>query len=141
VERFLVALNFQAFVDESGSPNEFVLAGHIATPEQWAAFSKEWEAIVSLGTLSKKGKYHFKMAEMTTPERMKRVPQFYSIIEDHVISSISCRIRMDDHRRAKKRVEIIARQLNLTPNLGAWDSAYYMAFRMMLDKFHEMRST
>jgi hypothetical protein len=71
-----MALDFQAFVDDSYTPNgEFVLGGHIATAKHWAEFSKEWEALLPLGTLSNENAYHFKMAEMAqTPERISRVP-------------------------------------------------------------------
>ena len=85
-----MALNFQAFIDESYSKHEFVLGGHIATAEQWAALGKEWEqCLPKFGLLAPKNKFnkthHFHMAEMAmTPERMQRVQIFYRVIEDHV---------------------------------------------------------
>jgi hypothetical protein len=41
----------QAFMDDSSDENGvYVLAGHIATEGLWAAFSKEWEGMLRLGT-------------------------------------------------------------------------------------------
>ena len=48
----------QAFIDESGKNDWFVLGGYIASAEAWAAFSKDWEQILPLGIRDKKG-FHF----------------------------------------------------------------------------------
>ena len=83
---------WQAYIDDSWKPNgTFVLAGYIATAENWAHFAKEWDALLpSGGTLAKSGRYHFKMAEMATnPTRMERVPAFYWVIENHVQVALS----------------------------------------------------
>ena len=62
VRRWLMALTYQAFIDDSYTHGgEFVLAGHVATAENWAKFAAEWENLLPSGTLGKIG-YHFKMA-------------------------------------------------------------------------------
>jgi hypothetical protein len=86
-----MALEFQAFVDGSATPNgDFVLAGHIATAEAWAHFAKEWEELLPFGTLAKNGKYHFKMSEMARSEGgIERTGPFYRLIEKYAVVSIA----------------------------------------------------
>jgi hypothetical protein len=97
-----MVLNFQAFIDDSRTKpsGEFVLGGHIAPAEKWARFSGAWEDLLSLGTRAQNGKYHFKLVKMNTPERMARVPMFYSVIEEYVTLSVSCRLNTEDFERA-----------------------------------------
>jgi hypothetical protein len=66
----LMALNFQAFIDDSYSSEDFVIGGYIGTAETWAAFAKDWEVIRPLGTRAKNGRQHFKMSEMAHQGRM-----------------------------------------------------------------------
>ena len=89
VRRWLMALTYQAFIDDSYTHGgEFVLAGHVATAENWAKFAAEWENLLPSGTLGKSG-YHFKMAEMAAiPERMERVPAFYWVVEKYALGSL-----------------------------------------------------
>jgi len=148
VRRILVILNFQAFVDESYSSREFVLGGHIATAEQWALLGKEWERLLPkfgiLAPPNKFGKtYHFHMAEMAmTPERMERVQVFYRTIENHVATSISCRINLDDFKRGQERAKqaIFAKYRVQNLNLGLWANPYFFTFRVLVDQFHQRRN-
>src|SRR5208282_4352305 len=82
---------------DSFTPNGvYVLAGHIATAEDWAKFSREWEAMLPYGIRAKNGGFHFKMSEMTSsPERMERVGAFYRIIDSHDLIPLSCKISID----------------------------------------------
>ena len=142
VRRLLMALNFQAFVDESETPNgEFILAGHVASAESWAKFAVEWEALLPRGTLAKNNKYHFKMSEMAlTPERMERVQEFYRVIENHVLLSISCRLNLVDFKRAHESVASLLRETTkINVHFKMWNNPWYMAFRILLDKFHSER--
>jgi hypothetical protein len=135
-----MAINFQAFIDESYSTEEFVLAGHIAPAAVWAEFAKEWEDLLPFATRAENGKFHFKMSEMAaTPERMERVPAFYRLIEERVISSISCRINLADFARAQERLHAKANVMRWTINLNLWENTYFFAFRMLLDNFHNWR--
>jgi hypothetical protein len=105
VRRLLVALNFQAFVDESESAGrEMVLAGHIATAEAWAAFSKDWGNMLQYGGRKADGTQHFKMSQMASrADLMDRVPLFSSVIEKHVQISISCRLNLADFKKAHEK--------------------------------------
>ncbi len=97
-----MAVNFQAFFDDSRTTNgEFVLAGHIATAEQWAEFTKEWALLLPLATKAKNGRYHFKMSEMASSDRMKHVQAFYRVIEKYVALSVSCRMNQADFVRGR----------------------------------------
>lgn len=59
----------QAYVDESETEDgALALGGLISTPERWAEFTREWEAMLKHGTLASSGDYHFKMSEMAISE-------------------------------------------------------------------------
>jgi len=134
--------SFQAFIDESTSDEEFVLAGHISTAEKWATFAGQWEELLPFGTKNKDGNYQFKMSAMAlVPERMARVPNFYKIIEENVISSISCRINLRDFEVAQERLAFLATRMNWTVNLGPWTNPYFFTYRLLMDKFHAERKT
>jgi hypothetical protein len=141
--RLLMALSFQAFMDESISgfaDGEFVLAGHVAPAQQWAAFAREWEILLPSGTLAEDGGYHFKMSEMAlTPERMERVQAFYRVIESHVTFSISFRMNLADFQNALTRIEQFALKFNFSIDLSDWTNPYYFAFRSLIDNFHSRR--
>ena len=128
---------FQAYIDDSYTPNgEFVLAGHVATAEAWAEFSKDWENILPAGTLSKSGWYHFKMKEMAAnADRMKRLPGFWWTIQKHVVVSLSCRINIEELRRARARIYVPGGQIDW----GFWSNPYLAATRCLLDMFHNNR--
>jgi hypothetical protein len=131
MERILVALSFQACIDESASQEDFVLGGHIATAGNWAILARDWEALLrSHGTLAENGKYHFKMSEMAmTSERMARVPAFYKLIEENVSTSISCRINLPEFKRAQERIHQLAAQVGWAPlNLNYWANPYFFYF-------------
>ncbi len=88
----------QAFVDDSGSGQGavFVLAGFIASAEQWAAFKDEWKE--SLG-----GAPYFKMADAEKlfgrTGKDDRVTRFYRIIENHAVAGVSSAVMRDDYER------------------------------------------
>jgi hypothetical protein len=136
-----MTLDFQTFIDDSYTPNEvFVLGGHIAMAKKWAEFSKDWEALLPLGTLSNEGAYHFKMAEMAmTPERMSRVPAFYRIIEKYVALSISCRMNLSDFSAAKNRFQEFSVSQKWRINLDKWANPYFFLCRGLIDEFHKNR--
>ncbi len=130
-------MSLQAFIDDSYREGaEFVLAGHIASADVWAKFSEEWKSLLRYGTLASNGKYHFKMTEMAqTQERLERVPAFYRLIEQYVLVSISCKINVADLARAKQRLWV----QNLKIDWGDFENPYFVAFRCLLDTFHNRR--
>jgi hypothetical protein len=126
-----MADNFQAFIDDSRSKDEFVLAGHIATTEAWAAFSQKWEDILPLATKARNGKWHFKMSEMAMqPVLMSHVPAFYKIIEDHVICSISCRMPANVIKAFGQSIETLHEMLKRNPH----DTECRTAFGNVIDR-------
>jgi Protein of unknown function (DUF3800) len=129
---------FQAFIDDSSTPGRvFVLAGHVASADTWAKFSKDWEQMLPYGTLNKDGRYHFKMSEMATnPERMARVQAFYRIIGDHDLTAISCAIDERDLRNAVSRIW----SLNRFINVGVFMDTFFFVFRALVDHIHEHRN-
>lgn len=149
VRRLLMAVSFQCFIDDSRSKDEFVLAGHIATPEMWAQFSKAWDELLPFGTRAKNGKLHFKMSEMAmNPERMARVPAFYKVLEDHVLLSMSARMNLEDYERALERAEATTHGLassnprvKLIVSPGAPSKPFRILYRGLMDTFHKNRGT
>lgn len=132
-------MNLQAYVDDSYDQGGFfVLGGCISPAKDWATFSKEWEATLpTKGVLGADGIYRFKMSEMAAlPERMDRVPIFYSIIEKYVLGFLSVRLEINALRRARERI---------TTGNGfpiIWDEyadPFYIAFRFLFDMFHLYR--
>lgn len=125
----------QAFIDDSYEPEAgaYVLAGYVASAERWAAFSREWElALPKWGRLNEKGRFHFKMSEMSG--RMSNVAGMYRIIEDHVDLAVSIAFIKEDFHIARARLYLIdGRGLD-------WDEVgynYYMfAFYCLMDTFH-----
>ena len=125
----------QAFIDESGKDDWFVLGGYIASAEAWAAFSKDWEQILPLGIRDKKG-FHFHMHEMSwLPERMERVPAFYRVIENHAVAAISCSLNKKTLERARKRVSVQGAAIDW----GFLKNPYQITFRLLMDMFHVNR--
>ncbi len=129
---------FQAFVDESFTQGAtYVLGGYIADADAWAHFAKDWDEILPLATRSKSGALRFKMKEMAaSPNRMKSVPTFYSVIEKYDLFSLSCRFNLADLKRAKQRVYVP----NLKIDWGYMDNPYAFAFRALMDMFHSNRA-
>jgi Protein of unknown function (DUF3800) len=109
------------FVDDSDTPalpghrQAYVLAGYLATPEAWASFSQEWEALLPTTYKNKTtGNHRFKMSEMKN--RMDRVPPFYNVIVRHVLAAFSIVIYEDDLERAKSRIWSDNADLMFSPN-------------------------
>jgi hypothetical protein len=135
-----MALNFQGFIDDSYSKDEFVLGGHIATAESWAQFSKDWDELLPFATRDKNGKFRFKMTEMASnPERMARAEAFYRVIENHVPISISCRMNLGDFTQAYERVRAYALQMRWSVDFAKWENPYFFLFRGLMDRFHDHR--
>jgi hypothetical protein len=68
-------------------------------------------------------------------ERMERVPAFYWIIEDHVLLALSCKINTTELRRARARIYVP----NLKIDFDPFENPYFVAYRCLLDMFHNHR--
>lgn len=138
-------MTLQAYIDDSWDDGgTYVLAGYIATAEQWAAFSAEWEALLPLATKNKEGKYRFKMSEMARYGKMDIVPLFYNTIMKHVQMSISCVI---DRNELKTKVDNLVGEvvdpawgnvaIDLEPFKRQWRKPFFFSFRALMDTFHQ----
>lgn len=129
---------WQAYVDDSlGTDGTFVLAGHVATAENWASFSAEWEALLPYMPKGAKGEHQFKMSHLAQRDGgIERSQAFYRIIERHVPLSLSCKINVGDIERAKNRVYVP----NLDINWGIALNPFIACFRVLMDNFHSRRS-
>ena len=128
----------QAFIDDSYTRNGiFALGGYVATAENWANFSKEWEAMLPYGTRAKNGKFHFKMSEMAASGRMDRVPAFYKIIEKYVMCAVSLVVNIPDIVRAQNRIW----SPNVNINYGYANKPHWLTYRALLDMFHQHRAS
>ena len=123
----------QAFIDDSYKDEIYVLAGCIASEENWVKFSEEWEKMLpKWGTLNKNGKYHFKMSEMSlNPERLSRVPIFLTTIEKYISGFLSVKINTFELKRAKNRLFVQDHILDWSE----WDE-FFVTFRILMDNFH-----
>jgi hypothetical protein len=135
--RLLMVL--QAFFDESYKPNGvFVLGGHIARPDVWANFAKQWEEMLPFGVLDKDAKFYFKMSEMVlNPERMERIGAFFRLIENSEIVSLSCKFNIVDLASAVNRLWVLNRKIDW----GPFSDPYFFAFRALIDSVHDHRAT
>ena len=78
-----MALNFQAFIDDSYSNEEFVLGGYIAPAGTWAKFALAWEE-VRMRDKDKGRSIYFTISEMNrTQAGRDRVRVFYNIIDEY----------------------------------------------------------
>jgi hypothetical protein len=127
----------QAFIDDSATPGGmFVLAGHVATAEVWAKFSKDWEEMLRYGVLDKYGSYHFKMSEIAAnSERMSRVEAFYRIIEQHNLTAISCAVDVRILKKAISRLWALYNRIDW----GPFDDPFFFTFRALIDCVHSHR--
>jgi hypothetical protein len=134
-----MALEFQAFMDESQSYDEFVLAGYIQTAKTWADFAKDWEQLLPLGTIAKNSKRHFKMSEMAYFNKMDDAAKFYAVIDRYDLVPVSFRINMDAYRSAQERMKAFEKQMNWRINWLLWGNIYYFTFRQFMHNFHVRR--
>jgi hypothetical protein len=79
----------QGGFDESEKGNAFALAGYVATPEKWMAFSDQWSQAI----LSYNNGYPFKMknamSQWGEEKRREQLGALYGIICDHVSFGVS----------------------------------------------------
>jgi hypothetical protein len=132
-------LSFQAYLDDSRSNNRtFILAGYIATVERWEAFEQEWRELLQFCPRNKlTGQRYFKMSEMMSNKtRRTHIQKFFKVIQNNVLTSISCRMNVKNLSAAKRRI--------VFPNCDIdWnyiENPYFFAIRVLLDQFHIRKS-
>ena len=106
-KRILVAI--QAYVDDSGGKGQgkvFVFSALVATAEEWAAFTKEWNARLKQSPSIR----YFKMAEaanrngqfrgFSEAERDTKLRELCQVLNRPSITEISCTLVLEDFFRA-----------------------------------------
>jgi hypothetical protein len=138
-----VMVPLQAYLDESESDGVFALGGYMGTAESWTNFSRIWEGLLRHhGTIDDDGSYHFKMSDMGgSPERMKRVPVFWDVIEEHVLGWVSVWVRTSLMENAMNRI-VMEDQFGvpLPVDWGPLANHYLIAFHGLLDEFQRHRT-
>jgi hypothetical protein len=100
--RFLV---LQAYVDESYSDGLFVMAGYVATIDQWAPFSDEWKSLLGLGDPFRRIK-EFHQIEMTDSAiALEQSELFFRVAEKHLTTYVCATLRLEDIRRARESID------------------------------------
>lgn len=102
-ERLTMAL--QVYCDESGNndPPVYVLAGVVGRPDDWVAFSEEWQRELD----AEPSLPYFKMNEAVRPAgawrsmasgvREARLGRFASILKRHMLFSLAVMVKHDDY--------------------------------------------
>jgi hypothetical protein len=86
----------EAFVDESEHDGLFVMAGYVASDEDWKSFSREWQALLDLDDHQNKPMLRLKMSTMARSRAYRRAELFYRVIERHVSAAFSISIPRND---------------------------------------------
>jgi len=89
----------QAYIDESSKGDLFVMAGYIATVENWMAFADEWASLLALGPPHFLRISEFHMNQMTSPLGLEQSEIFYRVIEKHLHVYVSCVVNIGELRR------------------------------------------
>lgn len=144
IRKPIMALHFKAHMDESYSDIEYVIGGYVATAETWAKFSGEWEELLPCATRDKQGNLRFHMTEMTSPERIKRVPAFYNVIANNNLIPIAARMEMQAFNGARERVRDACLRVDPTwrvNDFGVFDKPYLLLFHVLMNGFHRERES
>ena len=135
----------QAYIDDSHDDvaGTYVLAGYIASVENWAAFSAEWERLLPLTTKNKQGVHRFKMSEMNMRGRMSDVPIFHATIMRHAEMAVACIINKKVLRESVDNLVATidwpawgTLEIEIDQLKAKWRDPFYFAFRALMDGFH-----
>lgn len=142
-----VLVSLVAYIDDSRDPGggTFVLGGHVASVETWAAFSREWQELLPLCPLLPYGppqnrqyRREFKMSEMMqNPDRILNIQPFFRLIEKYELTSISAAMRVRDFRMAMARLRIPNVRINWTD----LSNPHIFFYRALMDLYHDNRAT
>lgn len=132
--RLLMVL--QAYVDDSRKDGLLVLAGFIASAEQWARFTIEWEELLPLARRGGKDwKFRFKMSEMAqSKEGLRDTAAFWRVIERNVAFAFSVAVNEWDVRRALARTVLVRPAVPV--DWGTRSNTYFIAFQSLMDALH-----
>lgn len=128
-----ILMHLQAYFDESIDGELFALAGYVSTLEKWEKFSEEWEKILPLAPINKRGNHEFKMSHMmSVPERQKDVKAFYNIIRRYTELGLYALVPIHI-------VEEVWSWFDPAIVYPIWKNVYFVAWRMLFDETHDNR--
>ncbi|MGV3581082.1 MAG: DUF3800 domain-containing protein [Methylophilus sp.] len=132
-------MTLQAYIDDSYDDDSgvYVLAGFIASENDWRNFTTEWERMLpKWGVINPKtNQYTFKYTLMNNNERAEKIPVFLSTVEKYVLGYITAKINIHDLKKAQNRIVVP----DVTLDWKEIDS-FFFTFRMLIDRFHLERS-
>ena len=114
-------VTIQAFIDDSYEQKKvLILAGYIASADQWTAFSKEW-----FYRLDQARWTSFHMVEIGNrdPKKNDIAGWFYRAVEDHVRAFVAIAVEIEPLHR-------VVRELDLPSELK---NPYIVGMRALLD--------
>jgi len=123
-ERRLCVL--QAYIDDSGEAGKvLILAGYLATVEQWLRFSERWQQALDMSPPW----LVFKMRaiDMKIPEQRERAEYHYRIIEEFLPGGFCVAIPI-------KPLKLVCEELNIGLR---WRRPYYMAWIAVISVFRK----
>ncbi|MBN9287006.1 MAG: hypothetical protein BGO43_11520 [Gammaproteobacteria bacterium 39-13] len=114
----------EAYIDDSALENYYVLAGYIASSENWKIIEKNWQTLLDQYNMTV-----FKLRnEVTSGAKRKRCEKFYRIIEENVICAISVMV-------SKRDLTEVVNEVIPPPNVTDWNklnNPYYFALRALV---------
>ena len=118
-------LMLQAYVDASGKGDKsrLIIAGYIASAEDWADFSCKWQERLNEADINR-----FKMNEWSRQPEI--AGYFYRLVEEpKIIAAISCVVHTEELTSAFNKI----RWPHYISNLEAFYNPYYFAFKAIID--------
>lgn len=137
----------QAYIDDSrdDASGTFVLAGYVASVEQWAAFSRDWAKLLPLAGKNKKGEHRFKMSQMAWHNKMKEVSLFHKVIMEHAQMSIACIVNIKSLRAKVDNLVATAElphgevELEIESFKAKWRDPSFFCFRAIMDTIPKLQ--
>jgi hypothetical protein len=126
-------------MDESEKDGLFVIAGFIATAENWAKFAYEWERLCRrFGRVDSRGNWYFHMTEQQgDPNLLEYLPAFFETIADYVHACIATVGKVQDFKNADSRI-VIWKNGRRVRNSGIMRENRYLYFLItFLISFHQ----
>ncbi len=123
---------FQAVVDDSYKEETgiYVLAGAIASAEDWVNFSKDWEELLEWCPADKDGAKHFKWTDM---QHSPNLIAYFKAIQRHIIRVFSFSFRLNDYYDAKRRIRLNRKNVDF----GILEKHFVYSFPQLMIGFYE----
>ena len=136
-------MTIQGFFDESTDGTTFVIGGFIATVQQWAAFTADWEELADRLHANSKGQRSFKASrQMRRPPKRVKFAEFTRIIDKHLLLSVTLVFQVEHLKTARDWVWPEAdTPADLLPLLRQLQKPYHFAVHQLLAIIEMNRET